>query len=76
MAAEDGPSVAIVGKDGTVTLRRVTIARDEGKTVLVSVGLKPGDKVIDSPPDSLRTGDRVRTAAPEGKGAKGTGGNG
>ncbi|AOR79467.1 efflux RND transporter periplasmic adaptor subunit [Novosphingobium resinovorum] len=76
MAAEDGPSVAIVGKDGTVTLRRVTIARDEGKTVLVSVGLKPGDKVIDSPPDSIRTGDRVRVAAPDGKGAKEAGGNG
>ncbi|MFT4054283.1 MAG: efflux RND transporter periplasmic adaptor subunit [Novosphingobium sp.] len=76
MAAEDGPSVAIVGNGGKVTLRRVTIARDEGKTVLVSVGLKPGDKVIDSPPDSIRTGDTVRIAAPDGKGAKGTGGNG
>ncbi|PNU03411.1 efflux RND transporter periplasmic adaptor subunit [Novosphingobium guangzhouense] len=76
LAAEDGPSVAIVGNDGKVTLRRVTIARDEGKTVLVSVGLKPGDKVIDSPPDSIRTGDTVRIAAPDGKGAKGAGGNG
>lgn len=70
LAAEDGPSVALVGSDGKVTLRRVTIARDEGKTVLVSVGLKPGDKVIDSPPDSIRTGDRVRVAAPEAKGGK------
>lgn len=70
LAAEEGPSVALVGSDGKVTLRRVTIARDEGKTVLVSVGLKPGDKVIDSPPDSIRTGDRVRVAAPEGKGGK------
>ncbi|AXB79212.1 efflux RND transporter periplasmic adaptor subunit [Novosphingobium sp. P6W] len=73
LPAEDGPSVALVGKDGRVTLRRVTIARDEGKTVLVSVGVKPGDKIIDSPPDSIQTGDKVQIAAPDkgaDKGAK------
>jgi RND family efflux transporter MFP subunit len=69
LPAEDGPSVAVLGSDGRVTLRRVTIARDEGKTVLISVGVKPTDKVIDSPPDSIRTGDRVKVAAPD-KGAK------
>jgi RND family efflux transporter MFP subunit len=70
LSAENGPSVAIVGNDGRVTLRPVTIARDEGKTVLISVGLKPGDKVIDSPPDSIATGDRVQIAAPAAKEAK------
>ncbi|MEE4451594.1 efflux RND transporter periplasmic adaptor subunit [Novosphingobium resinovorum] len=69
LSAEDGPSVALVGSDGKVTIKRVTILRDEGKTVLVSVGLKSGDKVIDSPPDSIRSGDRVRVA-------KGAGGHG
>lgn len=68
LPAEDGPSVALVGKDGRVKLQRITIARDEGKAVLVSVGLKPGDRVIDSPPDSIRTGDRVQVAPPAGKG--------
>jgi len=70
LSAENGPSVAIVGNDGRVTLRPVTIARDEGKTVLISVGLKPGDKVIDSPPDSIATGDRVQIASPSAKEAK------
>lgn len=65
LPAEDGPSVALVGKDGRVTLRRVTIARDEGKSVLISVGVKRGDKVIDSPPDSIQTGDKVQIAVPE-----------
>jgi RND family efflux transporter MFP subunit len=60
----NGPTVAVVGSDSRVTLRPVKIARDEGKTVLVSVGLRPGDRVIDSPPDSVRTGDKVRVAAP------------
>jgi RND family efflux transporter MFP subunit len=69
LPAEDGPSVAVVGADGRVTLKRITIGRDEGKTVLVSVGVNRGDKVIDSPPDSIQTGDRVQIAAPD-KGAK------
>lgn len=69
LSSEDGPSVALVGRDGRVTVRRVTIARDEGKTVLLSLGVRPGDRVIDSPPDSIRTGDRVEIAAPA-KGAK------
>ena len=59
-----GPTVAVVGPDNRVTLRSIKIARDEGKTVLVSVGVRAGDKVVDSPPDSIRTGDKVRIAAP------------
>lgn len=60
-----GPSVAVVGKDRRVTIKPVKIARDEGKTVLVSVGVIPGDKVIDSPPDSIQTGDKVQIAVPD-----------
>ncbi|EIZ78989.1 efflux rnd mfp subunit [Novosphingobium sp. Rr 2-17] len=60
-----GPSVATVRQDGRVTIKPVKIARDEGKTVLVSVGVVAGDKVIDSPPDSIQTGDKVQIAAPE-----------
>jgi RND family efflux transporter MFP subunit len=60
----EGPTVAVVGRDNRVTLRPVTIARDEGKTVLLSVGVHPGDRVADSPPDSIRSGDKVRIAAP------------
>lgn len=59
-----GPSVVVVGKDGRVTIKPVTIARDEGKTVLISTGVSAGDKVVDSPPDSIETGDRVLIAAP------------
>lgn len=65
----NGPSVAVVGKDGRASVKPIKIARDEGKTVLVSVGVSPGEKVIDSPPDSLQTGDKVQIAAPEKAGA-------
>lgn len=55
----DGPTVALLDRGGRVVVKPVTIARDEGATVLVS-GLRPTDRVIDSPPDSIRSGDRVK----------------
>ncbi|MCJ2183453.1 efflux RND transporter periplasmic adaptor subunit [Novosphingobium sp. 1949] len=70
----NGPAVAIVGANGTVKLTPVTIARDEGKTVLLSTGVRAGDKVIDSPPDSIASGDKVDVvakAAGDAKNAKG-----
>jgi RND family efflux transporter MFP subunit len=60
----NGPTVGVVGPGNRVTMRPVKIARDEGKTVVVSVGVRPGERIIDTPPDSLRTGDKVQIAAP------------
>jgi RND family efflux transporter MFP subunit len=57
---DKGPSVAVVGAGDRVTVRPVTIARDLGKSVVVSVGVKQGDRVVDSPPDSMRSGDQVK----------------
>ncbi|EQB32778.1 efflux RND transporter periplasmic adaptor subunit [Sphingobium ummariense] len=66
----DGPTVAIVGKDGRVTVKPVSIARDEGSTVRIAGGLSPRDRVVDTPPDAIRTGDRVEVQAPAaGRGA-------
>nr|WP_231639070.1 efflux RND transporter periplasmic adaptor subunit [Sphingomonas profundi] len=71
MVREDGTAVAIVGPDNRVRIRRVTIARDEGATVTIATGLTPGDRVVDTPPDALVNGDRVRVeaAAPAAKAA-------
>jgi len=60
---KEGPSIAVVDKDGVVTVKPVTIARDEGAMVLVSVGVAPSDVVIDTPPDAVRSGDTVRVTA-------------
>lgn len=70
--SNDGPAVAVVGRDGHVTVRSVTIARDEGAQVLLSAGVARGDRVIDTPPDAIRTGDvvRVQSVAAADKGAK------
>lgn len=69
----DGPTVAVVGRDNRVTVKPVTIGRDEGATVVISGGVRPGDRVIDTPPDAIRSGDKVKVQAPAatggGKGA-------
>ena len=64
-----GPSVATVDQRGLVTVRSIAIVRDEGARVVVNGGIKPGDRVIDNPPDSVHTGLRVNVQAAEGKSA-------
>lgn len=57
-----GTKVATVDASGHVHFANVTIAQDEGNSVEISSGLKPGEKVIDSPPDSLLEGEQVHVA--------------
>jgi hypothetical protein len=52
--------VAILGKDDRVELRPVKLGRNLGADVEVLSGLTVRDRVIESPPDSLSTGDLVR----------------
>lgn len=47
-------------------LKTVTLGRDHGNAVDVVAGLAPGDRVIDSPPETLRDGDHVRLGAGAG----------
>lgn len=58
-----GLRVATVGRDNRVVFRHVSIAHDYGDSVQIGSGLAPGERVIDSPPDGLFDGDRVRVAA-------------
>ena len=60
MLRQSGMAVAILGPDDRVTMKSITIARDLGATVEVASGLSPRDQVIDSPPDSLTDGEKVR----------------
>ncbi len=57
-----GPSVAVVGADGKVTLRAIKIIRDEGNVVRVAGPISTADRVIDTPPDAIQTGQQVRVA--------------
>jgi multidrug efflux system membrane fusion protein len=62
MFRDNGMSVAVIGPNGRVAMRPVTIGRDLGATVEIASGLTSADRLIDNPPDSLRAGDQVRIA--------------
>jgi RND family efflux transporter MFP subunit len=58
-----GVRVAVLGQDDKVMLKAVQLGRDFGDSVEVTAGLAPQDRVIDSPPETLETGDVVQLAA-------------
>ncbi|MGI4878658.1 MAG: efflux RND transporter periplasmic adaptor subunit [Janthinobacterium lividum] len=70
---EAGPTVAVVGADDRVTLKSVTVGRDEGSQIEVTSGLTGNERIIDTPPDALSNGDKVRpelvATVAKGKGA-------
>jgi RND family efflux transporter MFP subunit len=57
-----GLHVATVDGQNRVVLKDVLIARDLGKDVEIGSGLSPQDRVIQSPPDGIASGDEVRIA--------------
>ncbi len=61
---EAGIQVAVVGPGNRAELRPVTLGRNLGTQVEVLQGLTPSDSVIDSPPDSLASGDLVNVEEP------------
>jgi RND family efflux transporter MFP subunit len=58
-----GIQVAVLSVDNKVSMKTIQIGRDLGDSVEVVAGLSPSDKVIDSPPETLQSGDPVRLAA-------------
>ena len=59
---QHGLEAAVIGDDDKVTLKKITLGRSRGAQVEVTDGLMPSDPVVDSPPDSLGSGDVVRIA--------------
>jgi multidrug efflux pump subunit AcrA (membrane-fusion protein) len=57
-----GMRVATVDSKNHVVLKDVLIARDLGKDIEIGSGLSPQDRVIQSPPDGIASGDQVRIA--------------
>jgi RND family efflux transporter MFP subunit len=58
---KDGLSAAVVS-NGKVELRKLDLEADNGVDVEVRIGLKPGDRVILSPPTNVIDGMRVQTS--------------
>jgi RND family efflux transporter MFP subunit len=63
LPVNQGVQVAVLGDDGKVVLKPVQLGRDLGDSVEVVAGLGPSDRVIDSPPETLQSGDAVQLAA-------------
>jgi RND family efflux transporter MFP subunit len=59
---EHGMEVATIGADDTIALRPIKLGRNLGTEVEVVEGLTLSDRLVNSPPDSLATGDKVRVA--------------
>lgn len=66
----NGTMVAVVGKGGRIAMRKVAVGRDEGRTIEITSGIAPTDRIVLTPPDALAPGDLVRVVA-----AKRGGGN-
>jgi multidrug efflux pump subunit AcrA (membrane-fusion protein) len=64
MLVNRGVQVAVLGDSNKVVLKSIQLGRDFGATVEVTAGLAPQDRVIDSPPETLQTGDTVQMTAP------------
>jgi multidrug efflux pump subunit AcrA (membrane-fusion protein) len=58
-----GVQVATVDAHSRVLLKPVTLGRDLGTAVEVSSGIATGERIIDSPPDGIATGDQVQVAS-------------
>jgi RND family efflux transporter MFP subunit len=63
MPVNRGVQVAVLGDGNKVVLKSVQLGRDFGDTVEVTAGLDPQDRLIDSPPETLQSGDVVQLAA-------------
>jgi RND family efflux transporter MFP subunit len=62
MPVNRGTQVAVLGDGNKVVLKSIKLGRDFGDSVEVTAGLAPGDRVIDSPPETLQNGDVVQLA--------------
>jgi len=66
----EGARVAVVGADGKVQLRPVSIGRDYGATLEILDGLSVDEQLIVNPSDSLEEGQQVRVVTPDQEGGQ------
>ena len=63
ISGNNSTQVAVLGDGDKVVMKPVQIGHDFGDNVEVVAGLSPSERVIDSPPETLQTGDQVQLAA-------------
>jgi RND family efflux transporter MFP subunit len=60
-----GMEVAVLGTNNKVQIKPIEIGRDFGDSAEVVAGLSSADRVIDSPPETVQSGDQVRLTTTE-----------
>jgi RND family efflux transporter MFP subunit len=60
ITGNQGTQIATLDSNDKVVLKSVQLGRDLGDSVEVIAGLTPSDRIINSPPETLVTGDTVR----------------
>lgn len=68
---QEGLRVATVVNGDIAKLVPITIGQDDGRVVQVTEGLEPNDLVVQSPPDSIINGEKVRVVQPNHGGIPG-----
>ena len=61
---KEGTQVGVVGSDGVVHLKNVTVGQDYGTSLEVINGITPADQIVLNPSDSLADGAKVEVATP------------
>jgi len=64
----DGTMAAVVGPDGKISLKKLTIGRDFGNALEILDGIEPADRIVVNPPDSLEAGEPVNFATKDSPG--------
>ncbi|HLJ65468.1 MAG TPA: efflux RND transporter periplasmic adaptor subunit, partial [Stellaceae bacterium] len=62
----NGPQAAVVGDDGVVSFRDLTIARDDGNMVEIGSGLHEGERVVLNISNQIAAGDKVNATETPG----------
>src|SRR5580693_10660087 len=64
----DGTMAAVVGSDGKISLKKLTIGRDFGNALEILDGIEAGDRIVLNPPDSLEQSEHVNLSPQDAPG--------
>lgn len=64
----EGPRAVLVGQDGKVQLKPITIGRDFGLAVEILSGIQASDSIVLNPSDSLEDGQQVHVSQGQERG--------
>ncbi len=76
MFRSEGLRIVTLDSQNRAHLQPISVGRDWGTQIEVLTGLNPGQRIVDSPPDSILEGEKVNVANTGGNGNRtNTGGN-